>query len=186
MDFRIIRKSDHSVMPWKNGQGSTSQIDIVPKGSSFPDGDFLWRLSSAAVEASGPFSLFPSCDRWLVVLSGQGLLLNGKTMGPFTPFQFKGEESIHAELLQKAVVDLGLIYRRDKVQAQMTVVQLAAMASQELSAGVGSAYVYCVTGKVSCGKQVLTQGETCFIQAADLMVSCEENALLIIIKIQKI
>jgi environmental stress-induced protein Ves len=186
MGFRIIRNSEHSVMPWKNGQGSTSQIDIVPAGASFPEGEFLWRLSSATVATAGPFSLFPDCDRWLVVLSGQGLSLNGKTLGPFSPVQFRGEENIHAELLQNAVVDLGLIYRRDKVQAQMTVVQLAEMTSLELSRDAGSAYVYCVSGKVTCGPQVLSPGDSCFIQDSDLKISCAETrALLILIKIQK-
>jgi environmental stress-induced protein Ves len=174
-------------MPWKNGQGSTSQIDIRPTGASFSDGDFLWRLSSAVVGTSGPFSLFPDCDRWLVVLSGQGLSLNGKTMGPFTPIHFTGEEYIHAELLQNACVDLGLIYRRDKVQAQMTVLQLAPKAYQELSLGAGCAYVFCVNGEVSCGKYVLVEGETGFIEAADLTLSCEEtNALLVLVKILNI
>lgn len=187
MTTKLIPKSSYKIMPWKNGQGSTTQIDIFPEGAQFPDGEFLWRLSSARVGASGPFSIFPGCDRLLVVLSGQGLSLNGKTIGPVTPFYFSGEDNIQAELLQGAVVDLGLIYRRDKVRAEMSVVQIAAMASQEISASSGSAYVYCVSGEVNCGNQVLTEGESCFIEAADLKISCEKKrALLILIKIQNI
>lgn len=174
-------------MPWKNGQGSTEQIDINPAGARFPEGDFLWRLSSAHVGASGPFSVFPGCDRLLVVLNGQGLSLNGKTMGPFTPFQFSGEESIQADLLQDAVVDLGLIYRRDKVRAEMSVVQIPAMASQEISATSGSAYLYCVSGEVNCEKQVLTEGDSCFVENTNLVACCAgTSALIILIKIQNI
>ncbi len=54
MAVQLIKKSDCILMPWKNGLGMTSQIDIFPAKAHFPDG-FLWRLSSATVKTSSAF-----------------------------------------------------------------------------------------------------------------------------------
>ena len=62
-------------MTWKNGGGSTSQIQIFPQDADPAGESFLWRLSSAAVTDPGPFSLFKGYDRWLVILRGDGLVL---------------------------------------------------------------------------------------------------------------
>ncbi len=52
----LIKESDHQKMPWKNQQGTTSQILISPKGSSLAKLDFDYRLSSAPIKSAGPFS----------------------------------------------------------------------------------------------------------------------------------
>jgi environmental stress-induced protein Ves len=75
-------------MPWKNGLGRTEQIEIFPEKSIFPGEDFLWRISSAKVQGASPFSQFPGCDRWLMVLGGQGLLLDGAPLFPEEPIHF--------------------------------------------------------------------------------------------------
>lgn len=121
MSFNLIQKSQYQYMPWKNGQGTTAQIQIYPENSSVIAGDFQWRLSSATVQASGPFSLFPGCDRLLVVLEGKGLMLNHTRLELLHPIQFSGEYEIDCKLLDEEVVDLGLIYRRDQVHAEMIV-----------------------------------------------------------------
>ncbi len=56
----LIKESDHQKMPWKNQQGTTSQILISPKGSSLAKLDFDYRLSSAPIKSAGPFSPFPA------------------------------------------------------------------------------------------------------------------------------
>jgi environmental stress-induced protein Ves len=74
--MKLIRFSEFQTMPWKNGLGSTKEIEIFPAGSQMSDGSFLWRLSSATVAANSSFSQFQGYDRWLTVLSGKGLWLN--------------------------------------------------------------------------------------------------------------
>ena len=174
-------------MPWKNGQGFTSEIAISPAGASFPEGEFSWRLSSALVGSSGAFSQFPGCDRWLVVLEGQGLSLNGRTLGPFTPLHFHGEEVVQAELLQNAVMDLGFIYSRQKVSAQMDVVQVPRAGAHCLSATTSAAFVFCVSGSVLCGEEALSPSECFFLENAEVNLSCEDRgALMVLIQIQSI
>ncbi|MBC7370249.1 MAG: HutD family protein, partial [Bdellovibrionaceae bacterium] len=98
-------------MPWKNGGGSTSQIQIFPQDADPAGESFLWRLSSAAVTGPGPFSLFKGYDRWLVILRGDGLVLNGTNLQSEKPFKFSGDVPIHCQILGDEVIDLGLIYR---------------------------------------------------------------------------
>jgi environmental stress-induced protein Ves len=122
--MRWISKSEFKSMPWKNGLGVTSEIEVFPKDADFSSGQFLWRLSSARVAATNQFSQFPGFDRLLTVTEGEGLLLNGQPLRQGQVHSFSGEELIHCKLLGQPVEDLGLIYRRDQVQARMEILPL--------------------------------------------------------------
>ena len=117
-------------MPWKNGQGVTSEIAIFPPMARFPDDEFTWRLSSATIKSANHFSQFKNCDRLLVVWKGDGLILNTSELLPLKPFHFSGTEPMDCRLLGGEVVDLGLIYRKDQVKAEMKVLTLTASHSQ--------------------------------------------------------
>lgn len=119
--INLIKLSDCPLTPWKNGKGLTRQIDIYPPGATVAGNDFLWRLSSATVSEKDFFSSYPGCDRLLVVWQGDGLLLNEKTLLPNSPLLFPGEKNILCDLINKSVIDLGLIFKRDKVKARMDV-----------------------------------------------------------------
>lgn len=62
-------------MPWKNGGGITHEVFRVPAMGD----PFLWRVSIAQIDASGPFSQFDGFTRTLVLLQGAGVRL---TFGP--------------------------------------------------------------------------------------------------------
>lgn len=120
----LIKESDHQKMPWKNQQGTTSQILISPKGSSLAKLDFDYRLSSAPIKSAGPFSPFPSYQRILLPVSGAGFVLNGHPYATFEAAHFSGDEETHCELLKKEVTDLGLIYHPDRISANVRVLNL--------------------------------------------------------------
>jgi environmental stress-induced protein Ves len=111
----VIRSSDYKKMPWKNGLGFTAEIDRFPQG----EGPYLWRLSRAEISAAGPFSVFAGFDRWLAVVSGEGLRLNNINLVPLRPMRFSGDEAVECGLLGGSVTDLGLIFDRSKVNAEM-------------------------------------------------------------------
>jgi environmental stress-induced protein Ves len=109
-----LRPSDFRVMPWKDGGGSTTEIAIEPPGAGLADA-FLWRVSTAQVAASGPFSRFPGQTRSLVLLEGAGFLLDMGSKGrqrlkhPGQVVTFSGDDTVNATLIQGPCVDFGVI-----------------------------------------------------------------------------
>jgi uncharacterized protein len=109
--IKIIRRSSFTALPWKNGGGITHEAIRVPS-----TGDaFLWRVSVAQIDSSGPFSDFAGYDRKMVLLRGRGIALEfggGKhsvlrSVGDFV--EFDGAMSTRCELLDGPCVDLNLM-----------------------------------------------------------------------------
>jgi environmental stress-induced protein Ves len=117
-----LRPSDYRVMPWKDGGGITTEIAIAPAGASLSD-PFLWRVSSASVAGSGPFSTFPGRARLLTLLEGAGLILDIEGQGrqrlkhPGQVVAFSGDAAVHATLIQGPSVDFGVISDPSRVKA---------------------------------------------------------------------
>jgi uncharacterized protein len=109
--IKIIRRSSFTATPWKNGGGITHEAIRVP-----PTGDaFLWRVSVAQIDSSGPFSDFAGYDRKMVLLQGRGIALEFgsrerrvlRSMGDW--LEFDGAMSTRCELLDGPCVDLNLM-----------------------------------------------------------------------------
>jgi len=119
-----LRPADYRLMPWKDGGGSTTEIAIVPAGAGLSE-PFLWRVSSARVEASGPFSRFPGQARSLLLLEGAGLLLTigskarQRLKHPGQVVTFAGDDAVDATLIQGPCTDFGLIHDPRQVQATL-------------------------------------------------------------------
>jgi environmental stress-induced protein Ves len=131
MDLIHLRPEDYLAMPWKDGGGVTEQIAIEPPDATLASG-FLWRLSMARVERSGPFSRFPGYDRALMLLEGGGLRLDFEGHGeiqldePLQPVAFSGDWEARAALTRGPVRDLGVISDRARVRQEVRVLDLGA------------------------------------------------------------
>ncbi len=68
----IISPDKFKQIPWKNGQGTTTELAISENSTL---DDFSWRLSIASVVADGQFSDFSGYWRNLVLISGDGIAL---------------------------------------------------------------------------------------------------------------
>jgi environmental stress-induced protein Ves len=109
--LKIIRRSSFTALPWKNGGGTTHEAIRVP-----PTGDaFLWRVSVAQIDSSGPFSDFAGYDRNMVLLRGRGIALEFgggrqcvlRSVGDSV--EFDGGVPTRCELLDGACMDLNLM-----------------------------------------------------------------------------
>jgi environmental stress-induced protein Ves len=122
--LKIIRQSSFTATPWKNGGGITHEAMRVPAGDPF-----LWRLSVAHIDSSGPFSDFAGYSRNMVLLRGAGLTLkfgNGeqcdlRRIGDSV--EFDGAMPTRCDLLQGPCVDLNFMVSKS-LRADARIVRL--------------------------------------------------------------
>jgi environmental stress-induced protein Ves len=123
--LKIIRQSSFTATPWKNGGGITYEAMRVPLGGD----PFLWRVSVAHIDSSGPFSDFAGYSRSMVLLRGAGLTLkfgNGEQcvlqkIGDSAAFD--GAMPTQCELLQGPCVDLNFMSSKS-LRADARIVRL--------------------------------------------------------------
>lgn len=115
---------------WRNQFGWTREIVRMRRDGDGPDRategeDWDWRLSIAEIERDAPFSAFPGIDRELVLLSGNGLRLRfadgeaHELLPPHDKLRFAGEREVTGELLDGLTHDFNLMWRRERVRAEL-------------------------------------------------------------------
>jgi uncharacterized protein len=183
--MKLIKRSDYSSMPWKNGLGTTEEIAIFPKAARFPDDAFDWRLSSATVSGTNQFSTFPGYDRILVVWQGSGLHLNGEPLLPYAPLQFLGEEQIDCTLINDIVTDLGVIFNRKKMCASMRIKILTVDdRPTRLKLDSGENFLFCTEGAFTAQDHLVKVNDTLYAEGApDVAVRPLETTMCIHVNI---
>jgi len=109
-------------MPWANGLGTSYEV----ASDRNADGEWTWRVAIAPVVVDGEFSSLPGVDRELVVIEGNGMVLNVDSESvkcePGQVVRFSGDSVTIARLVDGPVVDLGLMTVRGSVTGSMVVV----------------------------------------------------------------
>lgn len=146
--MKIFKSENYIVMPWKNKLGVTSEIAIYPTQAKFQDENFDWRISSAKIQNKNQFSVFTGYDRLLIVIKGNGLILNSCELKPLEPIHFKGEENILCDLVNNEALDLGVIYKRNQFSAKMNVLKFQSGLKSTIKNETGTSFVFCVSGKL--------------------------------------
>lgn len=131
LESRHLTPADYRVMPWKNGQGTTTEIAAFPPGAGLDA--FTWRISIADITSSGPFSSFPGIDRILLQTAGEPMTLvhqddvlpTACRLTLLSPVRFPGERVIHGDVPTPPVRDFNVMTRRDRAFASVAVHQLA-------------------------------------------------------------
>jgi environmental stress-induced protein Ves len=161
MLVRRFGPGDYTERPWKNGRGTTVELQIEPPGATLETG-FLWRLSMAAVPASGPFSPFPGIDRTLLLLAGNGMELDhgphGRALlaGPFQPVAFSGDWPTHGRLLDGPCRDFNVMTRRGAVRHRVDILRPGPVPA--LLPPAPTVLVFCAQGRASLGAEPLAEG----------------------------
>ena len=146
MRWTHLKPADGRRMPWRNGGGTTLELAVEPPGATLETG-FRWRLSSAEVGVSGPFSPFPGLDRWLLLLEGGGFEVDFGPHGrvaltePLVPVRFSGDWSAAATLVDGPCLDFNLMVDPRIGPSHLEAFHLAASRTLALSAATTLLFV---------------------------------------------
>ena len=116
----VIPANEYHRERWRNQMGWTREVYKSPA-----EGDWDWRLSIAEIERDAAFSAFPGVDRELVLLAGNGVRLrfdDGEVQElhpPHSKHRFAGERGLVGELIDGPTHDFNLMWRRDRVRAEL-------------------------------------------------------------------
>ena len=120
--MRVQRFDEHRAMPWANGLGTSYEV----ASDRNADGEWTWRVAIAPVVVDGQFSSLPGVNRELLVIEGNGMVLEvgGESVEcwPGRVVRFSGDSTTFARLVDGPVVDLGLMTVRDSVIGSMVVI----------------------------------------------------------------
>ena len=149
MRWQRIKPTEGRLVPWKNGGGTTLELMVDPPGATLETG-FRWRISSADVAVSGPFSAFPGLERWLLLLEGAGFDIDFGTYGrvelsePLVPIRFSGDWPAAATLVDGPCTDFNLMVDPRCCQARVESFRLAS--PRALARPAGSTLIVFVAG----------------------------------------
>ncbi len=178
--MRIVRMSELTATPWKNGGGVTREISAVRR-----DEALLWRLSLADVAKDGPFSNFDGFIRILTVIDGNGMELIGSSGTLYAdygePVRFDGGLKIDAKLTDGPLRDFNLIF--DPVFCDGKVVPITGPYRQVLRATPEITFaVHGLRGSVTIDKvERLHAGDTAVIETGSAQVDLAKGASALIV-----
>lgn len=167
--MHIFSKSGFRDMPWKNGRGFTTELFLEESAA----GRISFRLSSALLASSGPFSRFPGLQRVLIITEGAGLRLSNATGSvdvlPFVPHGFSGDlESTAALFGGGSGRDFNVIFdpafQRVDVQIREWTPGLEGMLDERTPEGRGvdaqqaEIFLYLASGNAELSGMFLEQG----------------------------
>lgn len=116
--IEIINPSQFKIIPWKNGQGKTTELAINAAGNL---DDFDWRLSIATVTSDGLFSDFSGYDRNLVLIEGNGISLQhdddqvDMLKERLDIARFSGGSKTYGRLVSGAIKDFNIMTNNSKI-----------------------------------------------------------------------
>ncbi len=135
---RVLTERDYVRMPWLNGGGMATEFvkTAVPASRRGPDEDFLWRLSDADIDRSGPFSNYPGIDRHFMLFEGNGVVFDfggngGERLDEnFRFLSFDGGWKTHCELIDGPVRAFNLQVTRRHAASKFQVIEAGDAATE--------------------------------------------------------
>lgn len=178
-----LRPRDYTRQPWKNGGGTTTELCRDERSDRW-----LWRLSIADIERSGPFSDFGGYRRFIVPLEGRGMALSFDGAAPvvldrpYRPFAFDGGSRTECTLLDGPVRDLNLVADEARIDASLEIHRLGPGTPLQISAGE-IALLHAIAGNfavtIDDRRIVFASGETLRLDGANVSVAAlDDRAVL--------
>ena len=164
-----LTPDDYVTTTWAGG--TTTQLAIAPKGALYANRDFLWRVSSATVEADeSDFTVLNDYERVISTVRGEMTLRhNGGeelTLRPGDIHAFDGADNTHSA---GRCTDFNLMLRKGRAEGNMCVLHADKTCDASLCCESGAVtLLYCVSGEytVRCSKQetALAAGEAALVE----------------------
>ena len=123
--LQLIPAHEYRRERWRNGLGWTREILRSPHSGTDAGDAWDWRMSIAEIEQDAPFSVFPGVERELILLHGNGLRLRfdddevHAIEPPHGRLRFAGERIASGELIDGPTHDFNLMWRRDRIDAEL-------------------------------------------------------------------
>lgn len=178
--IQVIPASAYRVTPWKNGQGTTQDVLLLPEGSSHETFDI--RLSLAPISEEGSFSSFLGIDRTITLLNRSALTLvfeDGVSLSleRLQPVSFDSGLAPRSRLPSGPVRVLNVMTRRGRWESVVTTLRDGAGKALTVTAGE-IALFHAVAGRwnavtptgthqVPCGETLMAQGPATLALGAD-------------------
>ena len=118
----ILSPETFKTIPWKNGLGHTTELAINSGGNL---DNFDWRLSIASVVNDGNFSNFSGYQRNLVLIEGEGLILDHRNgdIDELTNLldisHFDGGSKTHGSLVNGGIKDFNIMTNENSFTAEV-------------------------------------------------------------------
>ncbi|HNP34360.1 MAG TPA: HutD family protein [Woeseiaceae bacterium] len=125
-DAIVMSPSSYKRMAWLNGHGYTTEL-LSQRALDMTG--FDWRISIADVVTDGAFSDFNGCDRILLILEGNGVMLRHDSgiednlRNGYALARFPGDQATHAYLHDGPIRDFNVIFRRGLYSAYVDVLE---------------------------------------------------------------
>lgn len=121
--MRVLHEDDYQTKPWKNGQGTTRDILLLPETE-----DFDIRVSLADIPPESTFSAFPGITRHITLLGGAAMTLEFadgtvERLKPMVPLTFDSGQTPFCQASGGTVRVLNVMTREQ--QWRSSVVALA-------------------------------------------------------------
>lgn len=175
--IEIIKKEQLQTSLWSGG--TTTQLAIYPKDAVYSQRNFIWRLSSAQVEAEeSVFTSLPGISRIIMIIEGELLLEHEghykKVLKRFDQDSFSGSWTTKS---YGKVVDFNLMMR-EGCEGDLEAIHLDGEATKAVDFQNKKGFfrcvqaMYCVNGEVSIkaageDKNIIHKGDIILIKAKD-------------------
>ena len=184
--------ADYLTTAWSGG--TTTQLRIAPEGAQYAARDFLWRVSSAAVElAESDFTPLPDYERLIATLRGEiALSHNGGAPLRLRPYEVHAFSGGDRTRCRGTCTDFNLMLRRGRAEGTMEALRLSAGETRRLdTAGADEALLFAAEGRcaVSVGAEsvALSPGESLLLRGPTApALTAETDAALMLCRMRRL
>lgn len=184
MSVQHFTAGSRTTINWASG--TSTQIFIHPANASFTERNFLFRISTATVEAEeSTFTFFEAITRHLMILKGELELIHEgrytKHLRPYEQDTFSGEWSTRSK---GKVTDFNLMLK-DGAAGSLTHHHIGQGSSASFTAKTGYYFIYLATGKgILSNGQTANAGDLLWIgNGEDIAIDAQDTCELVVIEV---